>query len=297
MFKLVRRWWAYLTAKLTGSFNERADPKVQLEQAIAEAQDQHLRLKDQAANVIANQRQTELRLNRRMEELEKLNGQARQAVLMADDANKRGNTPRTLELTRAAETIATQLVTVEREVEDLKSLALASSQAADQAKQAVQQNAQMLQQKLAEKQKLMGQLDQAKMQEQLNSAMSSLSESVGQDVPTFDEVRDKIEARYAKAKGLTELNESSVEHSMYEIQQATQNSQATARLDQIRAQLGIAPASEAPAVGAAPGTPAVSAAPDPGPDVAGPGMAGPAVAGPEAARPEAEKTGESAPGS
>jgi phage shock protein A len=282
MFKLVRRWWAYLTAKLTGSFNERADPKVQLEQAIAEAQDQHLRLKDQAANVIANQRQTELRLNRRMEELEKLNGQARQAVLMADDANKRGDTPRTLELTRAAETIATQLVTVEREVEDLKSLALASSQAADQAKQAVQQNAQMLQQKLAEKQKLMGQLDQAKMQEQLNSAMASLSESVGQDVPTFDEVRDKIEARYAKAKGLTELNETSVEHSMYEIQQATQNAQATARLDQIRAQLGITPAAQAPAVGAPPEDPAVSAAPD--------------VGGPELATPGAEKTGESTPG-
>ena len=35
--------------------------------------------------------------------------------------------------------------------------------------------------------------------------MTSLSESVGQDVPTFDEVRDKIEARYAKAKGMAEL--------------------------------------------------------------------------------------------
>lgn len=282
MFKLVRRWWAYLTAKLTGSFNERADPKVQLEQAIAEAQDQHLRLKDQAANVIANQRQTELRLNRRMEELEKLNGQARQAVLMADDANKRGDTARTLELTRAAETIATQLVTVEREVEDLKTLALASSQAADQAKQAVQENSQLLQQKLSEKQKLMGQLDQAKMQEQLNSAMASLSESVGQDVPTFDEVRDKIEARYAKAKGVTELNESSVQSSIREIERATENAQATTRLDQIRAQLGIAPASPtstststtntAPQVAAPPDAPAVTAAP------------------------EAEKTGESAPG-
>ena len=141
----------------------------------------------------------------------------------------------------------------------------------------------MLQQKLAEKQKLMGQLDQAKMQEQLNSAMASLSESVGQDVPTFDEVRDKIEARYAKAKGLTELNETSVEHSMYEIQQATQNAQATARLDQIRAQLGIAPPAEPPAVGTAPEAPAVSAAPD-------------AAAPPDAATPQAQKTGEAAPG-
>ena len=43
MFKLVRKWWKYLTAKLTGDFNERADPKVQLEQAITEAQEQHRR--------------------------------------------------------------------------------------------------------------------------------------------------------------------------------------------------------------------------------------------------------------
>ena len=116
----------------------------------------------------------------------------------------------------------------------------------------MQQNSTMLQQKLAEKQKLMGQLDQAKMQEQLNAAMSSLSETVGQDVPTFNEVRDKIEARYAKAKGMTELNETSVESRMLEIQQATENAQATARLDQIRAQLGIAPAPESPAAGAEP---------------------------------------------
>jgi phage shock protein A len=38
MFKLLKKWWKYTTAKLTGKFNERADPKVQLEQALAEAQ-------------------------------------------------------------------------------------------------------------------------------------------------------------------------------------------------------------------------------------------------------------------
>ena len=45
-------------------FNEKADPKIQLEQAILEAQDQHRRLKEQAANVIAQQKQTEMRLTR-----------------------------------------------------------------------------------------------------------------------------------------------------------------------------------------------------------------------------------------
>ena len=91
MIKLVRRWWKYLTAKLTGTFNEKADPKVQLEQAITEAQEQHRRLKEQAANVIANQKQAELRLNSAMTELEKLNANARQALLMAADAAKAGD--------------------------------------------------------------------------------------------------------------------------------------------------------------------------------------------------------------
>src|SRR2546430_8380747 len=90
MFKLLRRTWHYLTAALTGSFEERADPKVQLEQAIMEAQDQHRRLTEQAANVIANQKQTEMRLNRAMEELERVNGSTRQALLMVDDAQRRG---------------------------------------------------------------------------------------------------------------------------------------------------------------------------------------------------------------
>ena len=35
------------------------------------------------------------------------------------------------------------------------------------------------------------------MQEQMNKAMATLNEAVGEDVPTLGEVRDKIEARYA----------------------------------------------------------------------------------------------------
>jgi phage shock protein A len=242
MFKLLRRWWKYMTARLTGSFNERADPKVQLEQAILEAQDQHRRLKEQAANVIANQKQTEMRLNRAMEELEKVNANARQAVLMADEATKAGNTQKATEYTNAAESFANRLIALESEIENMKTLAIQAAQASDQAKAAVQQNASALQKRLAERQKLLSQLDQAKMQEQMNRAMASLSETVGQDVPTLEEVREKIEARYAKARGMAELTETSVESRMLEVEQAAMNNEAQSRLAEIRAQLGLAPA-------------------------------------------------------
>ena len=239
MLKLLKRSWQYVTAALTGKFNEAADPKVQLQQAITEAQDQHRRLVEQAANVIANQKQTEMRLNRSMAEMEKLNGSARQAVTMAEEAAGRGDTTKAAEYTQTAEAFANRLIATEREVESLKQMLLQSTQAANQAKSAVNQNSMVMQKKLSERQKLMGQLDQTKMQEQLNRAMSSLSETVGQDVPTFDEVRDKIESRYAKALGTSELAGQSVEARMLEVEQHQINNEAQARLAEIKSQLGI----------------------------------------------------------
>jgi phage shock protein A len=264
MFKLMGRWWAYLTAKLSGSFEERADPKIQLEQAITDAQDQHRRLMEQAANVIAHQKKTEMNLNRTMGELEKLNGSTRQAVTMADEATTRGDTAKMADYTKASEAFANRLIEKEKEAESLKALLLQATDAADQAKHAVRQNSLALQKKLADRQKLLGQLDQAKMQEQVNKAMNSLNETVGQDVPTLDQVRDKIEARYAKALGTAELTEGSVESRMLEVEQAQVNSEAQARLAEIRSQLGLSPAAE-PGAAAELSEPAAEPAGEPGP--------------------------------
>ena len=174
-----------------------------------------------------------------MAELEKLNSTARQALIMAADAEKAGNADKATQYTSAAESIANQLIQVEKDVESLKTLVLDSTQAADQAKAAVQQNSRLLQEKIAEKSKLLSQLEQAKMQEEMNKAMSQLSETVGDDVPTLNEVREKIEVRYAKASAASELNEASVESRVLEVEQATANVEAQSRLSELRAELGL----------------------------------------------------------
>jgi len=235
-----KRWWGYLKAKTSSTLEEHADPKIQLEQAIREAQDQHRRLRDQAASVIANRTQTEMRLNRALGELEKVNGNARQALVMASDADQKGDTAKAADYTDAAEALANRMIQLEADIEDLKTLSLQAAQAADQAKAAVEQNARALQQKLAERQKLLSQLDQAKMQEQMASAMASLNEEVGQSGPTFEEVRQKIEARYAKAKGAAELTTTAVDSRMQEIEAATANAEAKARLSEMKVELGLA---------------------------------------------------------
>lgn len=161
---------------------------------------------------------------------------------MADEATRNGDAAKAQEWTTAAEAFANQLIAKEAEIENLTNMSLQATEAADQAKAAVNQNARLLQEKLSEKQRLLSQLDQAKMAEQMNSAMSTLTETVGGDVPTLAEVRDKIESRYAKAKGMSELQGTSVESRMLEVEQATANVAAQARLSEIRSKLGIAEA-------------------------------------------------------
>jgi phage shock protein A len=249
MIDVLKRRWRYFTAKTDSRFEANADPKVQLEQAIADAQDQHRRLVEQAANVVANQKQHELQLNRAMEELEKVNGSTRQALVMAQDASTRGDADKAREYNQTAEAFANRLIATENQVNDLKTLSLQSAQAADQARAAVQQNSMALQQKLAERQKLMSQLDQAKMQEQLNRAMSSLNQTVDQNAPSLEQVRAKIEARYAKALGTSELTGQTVEARMLEVQQAAIGTEARSRLDTMRVELGL-PSAGGAALGA-----------------------------------------------
>jgi phage shock protein A len=240
MFKALRRWWKYMVAKVSGKLEESADPKVQLEQAIQEAQEQHRKLTEQAANVIANQKQTQMRLDRAVEDFEKANASARQALLLADEANKEGKADKASDYNAAAEQFANRLISLEKEVDELKKQLLDTTQAADKAKKMVSQNSAQLQKKLTEREKLLSQLDQAKMQEQMTKAMNQLNATLGEDVPTFEQVREKIERRLAKAQGMADLSGATVDTKMLEVEQAQMSAEAQARLSELRSELGLA---------------------------------------------------------
>ncbi|WP_024806140.1 PspA/IM30 family protein [Nocardia sp. BMG51109] len=231
--------WKYLMALFDSKIEENADPKVQIQQAIEEAQRQHQALSQQAASVIGNQRQLEMKLNRQLDEVEKLNANARQAVQLADQAQAAGDTDKAIQYTNAAEAFAAQLVTAEQSIEDLKVLHDQSLQAAAQAKKAVEQNAMTLQQKVAERTKLLSQLEQAKMQEQVSASLQSMDSTLSApgSTPSLDSVREKIERRYANALGAAELAGNSVQGRMAEVQQASVQMAGHNRLEQIRASM------------------------------------------------------------
>ena len=229
--------WNYLMALFDSKIEEHADPKVQIEQAIQDAQRQHQELSQQAAAVIGNQRQLEMQLNRRLGEIEKLQGNTRQALELADKARADGDESKAVEYENAAEAFAAQLVTAEQAVEDSKRLHDQALQQADQAKKAVERNAGTRREKVAERSKLLSQLEQAKMQEKVSDSLSSMNELTNTSGPSLDSVRDKIERRYSKALGQAELASNSVEGRMAEVQQAGIQMAGHSRLEQIRAEM------------------------------------------------------------
>ena len=127
-------------------------------------------------------------------------------------------------------------------MEDLKRSHDEALQAAEQARGAVEQSRMRLQTTLAERTKLMSQLEQAKMQEHVAASLRQVNElSAPGNTPSLSEVRDKIEARYANALGQAELAQTSVEGRMLEVQKATLDVAGASRLDQIRASMGGGP--------------------------------------------------------
>ncbi len=254
--------WKYLMALFGSKVDEYADPKVQIQQAIEDAQRQHQALVQQAAAVIGNQRQLEMKLSRQLSEVEQLTGNARQALVLADRARAAADEKKAGDYESTAQTFATQLVAAESSVEDLKALHDQALSAATQARQAVENNAMLLQQKLAERTKLLSQLEQAKMQETVARSLESMSSLAAPGTtPSLEEVRDKIERRYATALGRADLASSSVEGRRLDVQKATLDLAGSTRLEEIRRSMApaVTGSADRPAVEGAPETPAVTA--------------------------------------
>jgi phage shock protein A len=241
MWRTIKRYWKYLGMKLSVRHEETADPKVQLEQAIQEAREQHARLTEQAANVIANQKQAQARLDRAVTEHAKAEGQARQALLLADQESRNDHPDEAARFAKGAELVAGRLLVLEREIGESERALMQATTAAEAAKEAVAQNGDTLRKRLAEREQLLTDLDQAKMQEQLNAAMSQLTASVGEDLPTFDEVRRKIDQRHARASsmsGIAELD-AGIDPILIKVEQAQLAAEAQDRLGRMRAELGL----------------------------------------------------------
>lgn len=230
--------WKYMMQSFDSKIDENADPRVQIQQAVAQAKKNHQEISQQAASIIGNRNQLQMKLERLIKSQEDLQAKTRTALQAADKATGAGDAEKAQQFNASAEVLASQLVSVEQELEQTKQAYASAEQAAREAQAHQKQSEARLQEQLAQVSQLESQLNQAKMQEQTAKTMDSMQQFGADDsVPTLDGVRDKIERRYANALGAQELAKDSMTDRMAEIESAGTDLAASSRLEQIRASM------------------------------------------------------------
>ena len=240
MIRFLLRSIHYLGAFLNGRLDEVMDPRVQIEQAIGEARRQHGLLSEQAAAVIANQRELEIKISRSQSETDRLRRCAEQALLLADRARKSGDEAKAASHEATARVFANQLAAVESAVASLTDLHGKAIAAAGIARRAVEQNAIVLQQQLTERSRLLSELEAAKLTERMAAALTQVNAvGAGGNVPTLADVRDRIDARVARATGRGELAAGSVDARLLDTERSVIDHEGETRLEEIRKGLGL----------------------------------------------------------
>jgi phage shock protein A len=236
---VFKRIIAYLRQLFRSTAEGAMDPAIEVEMAITEAKKQDQALRNQAAKVIAHRTQLEQKLEGAADTLGEAREIAKQALLRADKAKAEGDMEAFDKWSRAAQAQALKMQAAENNLNSLREQYEFAQGQAEEAKRAVQQNASRVQELLARRMDLLGKLEQAKMQEQVNSAVESMTTALDMDAPSLDKVEEKIQGRLAEAKASAELRSATPDGAEAELREAINMASADAQLEALRAELGL----------------------------------------------------------
>jgi phage shock protein A len=249
---MLRKWWAYIKAWFRGTSERMMDPAVEMQMAIDQAKAKDRDLRNQAANIVAHRTQIEGKIEKEADTVGETREMAKQAIMKAEEARAAGDTAGVEKWTSTAQSLALKLQASENNLSSLTNQYEVAIQQADDAKRAVQTNAGKLQELSAKQIELMGALEQAKMQEAVNEAVQTMSVTLDDEMPTLASVEEKIKRREAQAMAKAEIHEATPQGAEAELREAINLSAADAKLDELRAELGLTTGGQATETGEAP---------------------------------------------
>lgn len=240
MIGLLTRCWKYLVAATSDVVERHADPRLQVEMVVEEARRRHQLLTAQAASVLGNERELDIKVGRALAEVERLRGAAGRALVLANRARDDGRGPQAAEHERTAMLFATHLAAAEKTAAEFTDAQVRAAAASAAARRAVERSADLLNGRVAEASRLMTEIEAARMQERVADALTGLDELAPRSsVPTLEEVRSRVDRRIALAAGRAELAEGGAGARMLDIERAGLEEIAAEKLEEIRNQLGL----------------------------------------------------------
>ncbi len=191
-------------------------------------------LRESATNIIAYQHQLEGQRKNLYEELERTSTNARQAVMMADEASREGDAAKAARFNESAVLLSQEIVSIDTQIAVIDIELLEASQASDEAKSIASDSAIQMTQIKAKGAQLRADFERAKMSEGSLDATGA---------PSFDEVKDKITDRVVQAEARAELAEAEGQNALAGatalVEQAAIEARAAAKLAEIRTQMGV----------------------------------------------------------
>ena len=242
---MFKKWWLYFQSWFKSTSDDMMDPEIEIQMAIDQAKKKNQDLRNQAANIVAHRTQLETKIEKAADEVGETREMAKQAILKAEEAKAAGDTAGVTKWTNIAQGQATKLQAAENILTSLKGQYGTAITQADDAKRAVQANAAKLQELSARQMELLGSLEQAKMQEAVNAAVQSMSATLDDETPTLESVEEKIDKRKAQAMANAEVFDVTPEGGEAELRQAMNEAQADAKLEELKAELGLTTGGEA----------------------------------------------------
>lgn len=236
---MFKRIFNYLKTLFRIKAENAMDPEIEIEQAIEEARKQDRQLRNQAAKVIAHREQLETKIEKSADQVGEAREMAKQALLRAERAKTEEDAAGVEKWTNTASSLAMKLQASESNLSSLKDQYEIAVAQADEANGAVQQNAMRVSELAAKRMQLLGQIQQAKMQEEVNKAVEAMSGALEVNAPSLARVEEKIDARMANARAKAEVAQSTPEGAEAELREAVSLAKADDKLAELRAELGL----------------------------------------------------------
>jgi phage shock protein A len=240
MASLIARGWRYLGAALGSALDQVADPRLQVQMALEEARRQHQLLTEQAAAVLGNERELEIKVGRAMAEVERVRTATGRALMLADRASRTGDEAAARGHEETAALFAVQLAGAESTAAELADARDRSAGAAAAARRAVDHSAHLLQARLAEGSRLTTEIEAARMQERVADTLTALDAlAPSGSIPTLEQIRVRVDRRVSIAAARSELAGTGTGARMLEIERAGLEETGRQKLVEIREALGL----------------------------------------------------------
>jgi len=236
---MFKRVWGYIQALFRNRAESMMDPEIEIEQAITEAKKQDQQLRNQAAKIIAHRETLESRIEKAADQVGESREMAKQALLRAEKAKGEEDAEGVEKWTNTASSLAMKLQAAENNLGSLKEQYEIAVGQASEANNAVQSNAMRVQELSAKRMELLGQIQQAKMQEKVNAAVESMSGTLDTEGPSLERVEEKIQSRLSEAKAHAEVRASTPAGAEAELRDAVSLAKADDKLEELRAELGL----------------------------------------------------------